>query len=109
MFYVDNNNIVITKGDSGSFTVELKNSDGSEYRVNEGDSVIFTVKRKKEAYAPILLEKHGTEIVFAKEDTEGIPSGKYVYDIMLSKSAGERYTAVEGLFEIRKAVHKFER
>ena len=108
MFYTENNNIIMTKGDSGVINVHLKNKDGSEYILNDGDRVIFSLKKRKEAHLPILIQKEGIKIVFLKEDTEKIPSGNYVYDVVIEKTAGERYTAVCGDLEIRKAVHEFE-
>lgn len=108
MFYTEDNNIIMTKGDSGVLCVRLANRDGSEYIQNEGDRVIFSLKKRKDAHFPVLLEKEGTNIVFSKEDTEKIPSGTYVYDVVIVRSAGERYTAIWGDFEIRKAVHEFE-
>lgn len=108
MFLVENNNITITKGDSGSLLIKLFNPDGSEYIPNEGDEVIFSVKKRKESHFDIVLTKKGCDISFNKEDTEKIPSGKYVYDVVIVRTSGERYTAIEGNFEIRKAVHEFE-
>ena len=108
MFYVENNNITMTKGDSGSLFVKLSNPDGSEYVLNDGDSVVFSVKKRKESSFDVLLKKTGCRIDFNKKDTEKIPSGKYFYDVAILRSAGERYTAAEGILEIRKAVHDFE-
>lgn len=107
MFCIENSDITMTKGDSGFFLVRLENADGSEFVPNEKDEVIFCVKRKKEKYCPVVLAKKGTKIVFEKEDTEKIPSGEYVYDIVVEKNTGERCTAVEGKFVVRKAVHEF--
>lgn len=108
MFYVKDNNIVMTKGDSGIFNVKLHNKDGSQYSISQGDTLTFSVKKKKEGYSSVVIKKQGEEIVFTKEDTENIPSGKYFYDVMILRSAGERYTVIEGIFELRKAVHEFE-
>lgn len=108
MFCIENNDITMTKGDSGFFYVRLQNGDGSEFVPNEKDVVIFCVKRKKEKYCRVVLEKRGMKIILEKEDTETIPSGEYVYDVTVEKNTGERYTAIEGKFVIRKAVHDFE-
>ncbi len=107
MFNVTNNDITMTKGDSGKFNVRFKNKDGSEYVIGLADEVIFSLKRKKESFCPVIIEKKGCEIVFEKSETEKIPSGEYVYDVVLEKN-GERATVLEGKFTIRKAVHKFE-
>ena len=108
MLLVENNDITMTKGDSGFFTVTFENGDGTEYVPENGVTVLFTVKKKKESFYSPVLEKNGTKIVFNAADTEKIPSGEYVYDIAVVKSADERHTAVEGKFTLRKAVHNFE-
>ena len=108
MFLVENNNITMTKGDSSFFTVRLENGDKSEYIVADGDKITFTVKKKKESFCHVVLEKTGEVIVFEKGDTEKIPSGEYVYDITLEKGTNERCTVAEGKFILRKAVHNFE-
>lgn len=108
MFLVEDNNITLTKGDSGSFFVKLINGDGTEYVPYVTDKITFSVKKKKESFCPVVIEKKGLEIILNAADTETIPSGEYVYDIVLERSTGERYTAVEGKFLVRKAVHEFE-
>ena len=108
MFLVENNNISITKGDSGFFFIKLTNGDKSEYEPKEGDRIVFSVKKKKESFCPLIIEKEGVKITLGSAETEKIPSGDYVYDVVVISKAGERYTAIEGDFCVRKAVHKFE-
>ncbi|MBQ8003291.1 MAG: hypothetical protein IJ297_07615 [Clostridia bacterium] len=108
MFFVENNDITITKGDSGHFLVKLENGDGTEFVPSGSDVVRFSVKHKKEGYYPVILEKTGEKIVLDAKDTQNVKSGEYVYDIAVEKATGERYTAVEGKFIVRKAVHEFE-
>ncbi len=108
MFYVENNDIILTKGDSGRLNVKLENKDGSEYIPKETDEIVFSVKRRKESFSDVVLEKRGTKIVFEAKDTEKIPSGEFFYDVYIKRSTGERYTAVEGKFIVRKAAHNFE-
>ena len=40
----ENNNITLTRGDSASIAVALKNPDGSDYTLQSGDELLFTVK-----------------------------------------------------------------
>ena len=108
MFFTENNDITMTKGDSGQINLKFKNKDGSEYVPTEADEVVFSVKRRKESFAQIVLEKRGCELVFEAAETEKIPSGEYVYDVFIKRNTGERYTAIEGEFILRKAVHEFE-
>lgn len=108
MFIIQNNDIIITKGDSGKVSLKFENRDGSEYAPSVNDEVIFSLKKRKERFSEVVLEKSGTEIVFEAEETEKIPSGEYFYDVHIKRSTGERYTAVEGKLTVRKAVHNFE-
>ncbi len=108
MFCVENENITITKGDYGSINLKFKNADGSEYVPQDTDTVIFSAKKRKDAFCKTVLEKCGTTIVFESHETEKIPSGEYFYDVCILKATGERFTAAEGKFIVRKAVHNFE-
>lgn len=108
MFFTENNIITITKGDSGCVNLKFKNKDGSEYVPTEADEIVFSVKKKKESFSDIVLEKRGCEIFFDASDTAKIPSGEYFYDVLIKRGTNERYTAIEGRLIIRKAVHNFE-
>ncbi len=108
MFCVQNNDIIITKGDSGRVNLRFKNKDGSEYAPKEADEIVFSVKNKWRSFSDIVLEKTGEEIAFDAKETEVLPAGEYLYDVVINKKTGERYTAIEGKLIIRKAVHKFE-
>lgn len=108
MFEVKNNNIIMTKGDSGYFVIKLENSDGTEFEPQEGDEIVFSVKKRSEGYLPMVLEKKGTRIIFEAADTEKIPSGEYMYDVCIKTAAEERQTVTEGKYILKKAVHDFE-
>lgn len=108
MFVIQNNDIILTKGDSGRVNLKFKNKDGSEYAPSGKDEIIFSVKKKKESFSEIVFEKTGTEVVFDAKETEKIPSGEYFYDVLITRGTGERYTAIEGKLIVRKAVHDFE-
>ena len=106
MFLVEEGNITITKGDSGVVVLNFQNADGSDY-IPENDEIIFSVKRRKEQYEEIVLEKYGTRIQLESHDTQ-IPAGEYFYDVVIKRSTGEVFTPMEGKFTIRKAVHNYE-
>ncbi|MBQ8540028.1 MAG: hypothetical protein IJ435_00990 [Clostridia bacterium] len=108
MFFTENNDITITKGDSRKINLKFHNKDGSEYVPTQADAVIFSVKKNRESFSGIVSEKRGCEIVFTASETEKIPSGEYVYDVNIQRSTGERLTVIEGKFIVRKAVHNFE-
>ncbi|MBR5535946.1 MAG: hypothetical protein IKU60_04785 [Clostridia bacterium] len=108
MFFVEDNNITITKGDSGRVKLKFQNRDGSEYTPESGEEIVFSVKRKKESFSEVVLDKRGCEVVIDSGESEKLPSGEYWYDVCIKKGESERCTAIEGKFIVRKAVHNFE-
>ena len=108
IFKIKNNDITMTKGDSGCFVIKLKNRDGTEFIPEEGDEVVFSVKEKKYKSEPVVLCKTGTEIIFEGKDTENLGSGSYFYDVFIKCGNGERQTVIEGKYILKRAVHTFE-
>lgn len=54
-----------------------------------------------------MLEKDGDLIFISPDDTKNLPTGKYVYDVVLYSATGEVCTVITPtIFEIRKAVHE---
>ncbi len=105
MLNTELNEIRITKGDSMSIEVELKNPDGSFYEMKEGDKIVFSVKQRLGDKYEVLLEKEGLPFEFTAEETS-LPTGKYFYDVVLESRAGDRTTVIEPtLFEVTPAVH----
>ncbi len=76
MLSIDSNEIRITKGDSMSVEVILRNHDGSFYEMKEGDKIVFSVKRRLRDKYEVLLEKEGLPFEFTAEETS-LPTGTY--------------------------------
>ncbi len=104
MFIVKNNDITMTKGDYGVIDLKFQNRDGSDYIVEEDDEIVFSIKKEKERFYPLILEKKGERIVFESEETKNIPSGGYRYEVKIRKRSGIEYIALEGNFKVGKAV-----
>ncbi len=105
MLSTESNEIRITKGDSMSVEVELRNHDGSFYEMKEGDKIVFSVKRRLMDKYEVLLEKEGLPFEFTAEETS-LPTGKYFYDVVLTSRAGYKTTVIEpSLFEVTPVVH----
>ncbi len=105
MLNTELNEIRITKGDSMSIEVELKNPDGSFYEMKEGEKIIFSVKQRLSGRYEVLLEKEGLPFEFSAEEMN-LPTGKYFYDVVLTSRAGDRTTVIEkSLFEVTPKVH----
>ncbi len=105
MLSTESNEIRITKGDSMSVEVELKNHDGSFYEMKEGDKIVFYVKRRLMDKYEVLLEKEGLPFEFTAEEMN-LPTGKYFYVVVWTSRSGDRTTVIEpSLFEVTPKVH----
>lgn len=93
MYYVSDNKIYLTRGDSLSIELDLTDSAGSKYIPAEGDKVEFTVKSSVSVKDPLIV-KTGTLININYEDTAGLPFGGYVYDVQVTFANGERDTVI---------------
>ena len=107
MFEIKDNQITLTRGDSAKMLIELTQADGTEYPMQKGDVLTFTLRKKVESTGKLIEkifnEKH---IEFIPEDTVDLDFGNYVYDVVLTTSAGEVYTVVSvSNFVIAKEVH----
>lgn len=99
MFRTENNKIWLTRGDTAEFRPIIEN-----YEAQEGDKVVFALRK---AITPVLkIEVNlGENIVFNNDATKDLPSGSYLYDLMISTTAGERLTFVNGeRFELLRGI-----
>lgn len=107
MIQVIGNDIYLTRGDSARLQIAITNDSGEPYEVQEGDEVLFTVK-KTVADAMALIQKTMTEegeILIQPADTEGLAFGRYVYDCQLKTAAGDVYTFIPpSLFKLTEEV-----
>lgn len=79
---------MITRGDTASFGITIKDASGTEYTPQTGDIVTFTVKKstkKEEA----LIQKTGVSIALEHDDTAELKYGTYVYDVQLEYANGD--------------------
>lgn len=88
MFNIANNKISITRGDTGIFTLDIKN--GATAYDYTNDTVLFTVKR--DTYTTdALIQKtvvYGENVTILPEDTAGLDYGEYVYDVQVTTAGG---------------------
>jgi len=96
------NSISLTRGDSAYLTVNIKNSDGTDYEMTEYDMLVFSIKR---ANSPTILARCEGEV---SSNTIRIPTsaskfnvGTYLYDIQLihgfeDSSDNDVFTLVSG-------------
>lgn len=102
--------IHITRGDSGTLSVELKDADGQAYVPQLGDRIIFRVA---DSSGTILLAKEGDIdndsilITFLPEDTKDIQAGQYHYEVELVTDTDDHYTVIEySIFEIGREIEQ---
>lgn len=99
MYYVTNNVIYLTRGDSMTLTVSITDSDGNEYTPSSSDVIRFALKRDKYTLggrdfsdtAPLItktIDPTTLELVIDPEDTADLDFGQYAYDIELTDSDG---------------------
>ncbi|MBO7734447.1 MAG: hypothetical protein J6S67_17915 [Methanobrevibacter sp.] len=92
----ENNNITLTRGDSASISVGLKNPDGSAYTLQTGDVLFFTVKYNCITEDIIIQKDISTDAIIniIPSDTAALLYGEYFYDVQLTKANGEVNTVI---------------
>lgn len=105
MLYIKGTDIHLTRADTAVIDVEITNSDGTPYEVQEGDRVVFRL-RKDSRTSPIICEKdvnmQTMALTLNPEDTESCENGKdYRYEFELITTSGVHCTFIENaLFHI---------
>ena len=78
MLKVVNNGISLTRGDTATFRLQIKNQDGTDYEITPDDQVLFTVKRSP----------NDEEVVIQKAAANNLEYGTYYYDVELRRPDG---------------------
>lgn len=89
----DDNRVILTRGDSCAFDVEIKTDSGEIYTPTGSDVITFTMKKDSKS-AEVLIKKTGTSIVFNPDDTNKFKYGNYLYDVTLTTASGAVYTII---------------
>ena len=108
MLYIDEDqNIELTRGDTGLFTISLVDQSGAEYIPQSGDSVRFAMS--KSYGKDVILNKSipiDTLILeIEPTDTKSLDFGKYVYVIEMTDVNGRVSTVIMGNLTLTKEVH----
>jgi hypothetical protein len=101
VFEITDNAIEITQGDTGRFTIEITNKDGTAYQPVEGDVLKFTVKKNSFDTTPTIqkvldsfVEGEDIQFVIEPADTVNLPLGLYTYDIEITLANGDVNTII---------------
>lgn len=110
MFEVDdNNNIYLTRGDTGIFTVNLFDCDGNPYVPDPGDTIRFAMAKKFGASSDVLVNKQfpadTLTLEIQPQDTKNLAFGDYVYDIELTDASGHVSTVIIAKIQLTKEVY----
>lgn len=90
------NEIKLTRGDTESFSLSITDANGLEYEMQEGDKLVFTVKKSVYEEKPI-IQKDVVDKTFTieHEDTKNLAYGTYCYDIQLTFANGSVSTIIK--------------
>lgn len=100
------NAIQLTRGDTGIFTISLKNPDGTAYTPVSGDKVVFHMARRPGGELSLKkdIPVSSMELRIDSADTKKLAFGEYWYDIEFTDRTGKVSTVVIGKFELTKEV-----
>lgn len=109
MLYIDEQqNIKLTRGDSGFFTISLTNAKGKPYVPQEGDSLRFAMGKTYGVTNALVLKQIPMDTMTLEiepSDTKELPFAKYKYDIELTDAQGHVTTVILGEFTVDKEVY----
>ena len=86
MFYVDNNDIFISKGNSAAFKANLT-EDGEPYELKDGDVLTLTAEKDGAAVLQLTANAEGV-FSFEPSATSQLEAGDYSYDLKLTAADG---------------------
>lgn len=93
------NEIEMTRGDTAAFQVCLVN-----YRQQEGDVIVMTIKKKLTDSAPVLTKNVEDGVIcFSPDETKDL-LGTYVYDIQVTTNLGAVYTPIQSVIMFTRGV-----
>ena len=89
MLKCEGNTIHLTRGDSAVLLLKIRKDDETEYELQAGDSVLFTVKNSVYDTAIIVQKKLADGVIkLNPDDTKNLQYGTYYYDVELTQSDG---------------------
>ncbi len=95
MFYVEDQVIFLTRGDSAEVSIDLTTEGGETYDLSANDTLTLTVRKKPLATSTVIFAKSvmGSGVIsIAPEDTQDAKVGQYSADIQLTTADGEVHT-----------------
>lgn len=89
------NDIKMIRGDTARFEIEILNQNEEPYSLQEGDKLVFTVKKNVSTRC-VALQKQitGETFTITHDDTKNMAYGEYVYDVQLTQANGDVTTVI---------------
>lgn len=89
MLRCERNDIHLTRGDSAVLSLRIEREDGAGYEIQEGDSILFTIKKSVYDTAVLVQKKLVDGVVrLNPDDTKSLKYGTYYYDVELTQPDG---------------------
>lgn len=95
MFYVEDQAIYLTRGDSAEVSIDLTTEGGEAYDLGASDTLTLTVRKEPVATSKVIFAKSVTGsgvISITPEDTRDAEIGQYSADIQLTTADDEVHT-----------------
>ena len=107
MLKITTDKVYLTRGDNADILVKIYDEDKTEYELQPGDTLTFTLKNNCET-TTVLIQKDCSSdsmIHLTPSDTNGLKYGIYNFDVQLTLANGKVYTVIPPHdFEITKEV-----
>lgn len=94
MFCIEDNIIKMTKGDTVEIEILLQVENGQAYTMQTGDTLTMTIAENVNATNKITKVSTDATISFTENDTKNLNYNEGVFDIVLTKANGKKYTIV---------------
>ena len=107
MLYIDEEqNITLTRGDTGIFNITLQTKDGKAYTPQQGDSLRFALSEGfgKEALVIKNIPINTCVLELEPSDTANLKFKTYKYDVQFTSAAGRVSTIILGDFKVDNEV-----
>lgn len=108
MLYIDEDqNITLTRGDTGFFNISLFTAEGKPYTPQEGDSLRFALGKSwgKDTIFTKTIPLDTCVLEITPADTKQLPFKKYKYDVEFTDAGGHVSTIILGEFIVDKEVY----
>ena len=108
MLYIDEDqNITLTRGDTGIFNISLKTKNGKAYTPQEGDSLRFALGKNwgKDTLFTKNIPLDTCVLEIEPQDTKDLEFKTYKYDIEFTDAHGHVSTILLGDFKVDKEVY----